>query len=88
MTFDELINKYHNRILVAKDKKAEVAAIIEEINGLVYSGNDYPISDEDKKRLLTSLQDELLKESFLIYSQDNKEHLELINQAIKMLEGK
>lgn len=88
MTLQELIKQYQNRILVAKDKKTVTAEIIKEINKLTYSSNNQPISDEDKKKILTGLQQELLNESFLVHAQDNKEHLELISQAIKMLGGK
>lgn len=88
MTINEIIKKYHDKILMAKDKKTIVAEIIDEINGLVYSETNSPISDEDKKKILAGLQNELLNESLLIHSQDNKEHLELISQAIQMLGGK
>lgn len=88
MTINEIIKKYHDKILMAKDKKTIVAEIIDEINGLVYSETNSPISDEDKKKILAGLQNELLNESILIHSQDNKEHLELISQAIQMLGGK
>ena len=88
MTINEIIKKYHDKILMAKDKKTIVAEIIDEINGLVYSETNSPISDEDKKKILAGLQNELRNESLLIHSQDNKEHLELISQAIQMLGGK
>ena len=88
MTINEIIKKYHDKILMAKDKKTIVAEIVDEINGLVYSETNSPISDEDKKKILAGLQNELLNESLLIHSQDNKEHLELISQAIQMLGGK
>lgn len=88
MTLDELIREYQTRILKALNKKAETAKIIQEINKLTYTETGKPISDWDKKKILIGLQQEILNESVLVHSQDNKEHLELINQAIKMLGGK
>lgn len=88
MTLNELIKEYQKRILGTLNKKAETAKIIQEINKLTYAETNKPITDDDKRKILSGLQHELLNESILIHSQDNKEHLELINQAIKMLGGK
>lgn len=88
MTLNELVKEYQKRILGSLNKKAETAKIIQEIDKLIYTETNKPITDEDKKKILSGLQNELLNESILVHSQDNKEHLELINQAIKMLGGK
>lgn len=88
MSLDELIRRYQKKIHEASDKKAETKKIIQEINTLTYTETNKPISDDDKKKILVKLQDELLYESVLFHSQDNKEHLELIAQAVKMLGGK
>lgn len=88
MTFEELIEKYRKRINSSIDKKVETEKIIKEIDSLTYSSNDKPISNADKRKLLTGLRKEILDETVLVYSQDNKDYLDLINQTIKMLEGK
>ena len=88
MTLNELVKEYQKRILGSLNKKAETAKIIQEIDKLIYTETNKPITDEDKRKILSGLQNELLNESILVHSQDNKEHLELINQAIKMLGGK
>ena len=88
MTIKQLIEQYQKRILVANDKKSVTAEIIKEINNLTYTESNLPIIVEDKKRILTSLRQEVITESHEIFAQDNKEHLELIDQAIKMLGGK
>ena len=88
MTIKQLIEQYQKRILVANDKKSVTAEIIKEINNLTYTESNLPISVEDKKRILTSLRQEVITESHEIFAQYNKEHLELIDQAIKMLGGK
>lgn len=88
MTLNELVKEYQKRILGSLNKKAETAKIIQEINKLTYTETNKPITDDDKRKILSGLQHELLNESILVHSQDNKEHLELINQANKMLGGK
>ena len=88
MTIKQLIEQYQKRILVANDKKSVTAEIIKVINNLTYTESNLPISVEDKKRILTSLRQEVITESHEIFAQDNKEHLALIDQAIKMLGGK
>ena len=88
MTINELIRDYKNRILIAKDKKAITRQILNEINNLTYSSDNSPISVADKKKILTGLHQELFTESVIVHSQDNSEHLELINQAINLLGGK
>ena len=87
MSIQELIDQYQKRIFTASDKKSVVAKIIKEINSLTYS-NDLPISDEDKKKILNALREEGILEHAERYAQDNTEHLELIDQALKMLGGK
>lgn len=88
MTIKQLIEQYQKRILIANDKKSVTAEIIKEINNLTYTESNLPISVEDKKKILTGLRQEVITESHEFFAQDNKEHLELIDQAIKMLGGK
>lgn len=87
MTFEELIKQLRSRIEMANDKKLELQKIIQEINNLTYASNHRLISNEDKRKILTALKQEVICESVLIHSLDNKEFLELIDQAIKMLGG-
>lgn len=86
MTFEELINSYRKRINNASDKKVETKRILEEINRL--SCNDEPITPEQKLKILEKLRETIITESVLVHAQDNNEHLELINLAIKELKGK
>lgn len=86
MTFDELINSYRKRINIASNKKEETAKILNEINHLTC--NDEPITEEQKLRILEKLRETIITESFLVHAQDNNDHLELINSAIKALKGK
>ena len=88
MTLQELIIKYRGKILASKDKKATTVEIIKEIEKLTYSANNQPISAQDKIKILDGLRKQILTESLEHFAQDNKEYLELINQAIKALGGK
>ena len=86
MTFEELINSYRNRINKASNKKEEVAKILNEINHLTCKHE--PITEEQKLRILEKLRETVINESVLVHAQDNNDHLELINSAIKALKGK
>ncbi len=88
MTLQELIVEYRGRILTSKDKRAATAEIIKEIDKLTYSSNSQPISVEDKIKILDGLRKQIITESLEHFAQDNKEYLELINQALKALGGK
>lgn len=88
MTLQELIAKYKGRILASKNKNATTAEIIKEIEKLTYSGTNLPISVQDKIKILDGLREQIFTESLEHFAQDNKEYLEMINQAIKALGGK
>lgn len=88
MTIKQIIDEYTKKIREANDKKTATAEVIKKINNLTYAENGITISDEDKKKILAGLSQELLNESCEIFAQDNKEYLELLNQAVKMLGGK
>lgn len=85
MPFEELVKQYQKRIVNAIDKKYEIQRIIQEINRLTYASSGQLISDKDKKKILVALKQEVICESVLVHSQDNKEFLESIDQAIKKL---
>ena len=81
MTHEQLIKEYLKRINEAKDKKYVTSQIINEINGLTYTNTRLPISNEDKKKILNGLRIIIITESQGFFAQDNKEHLDLIEQA-------
>ena len=88
MNIEELIKKYHLELKTSKDKKTTTAAIIKRVDSLIYTESKKPITITDKKRILTGLKQESLLESKKFFAQDNKDHLELIDQAISSLGGK
>ncbi|MEE1061729.1 MAG: hypothetical protein UH080_07950 [Ruminococcus sp.] len=89
MTFEELVKKYGEQILSAKDKKKETQKVIQKIDNLIYTESNQKISDEDKIRILNELRKEVtLLEHTAIFAQDNKDYLDLIDQTIKALGGK
>jgi len=59
-SFDELVKKYKQRIIVAKDKNAEIQNIILNIDDLIYSDTKKPLSDDDKLLLIRKLRESFL----------------------------
>lgn len=87
MTKEQLIKSYQQRINNATDKKSEVAKIIRDIQGLVYTESKKPISNSDKIEILEALQKNALLEHVEIFAQSNDDYTELLQQTIQMLKG-
>ena len=88
MSFDELVQKYKNRLTDASDKKLVLEIILREIDQLTYFETGALISREDKIHILESLRKEAIQESVIHFAQDNSEFLHLLDAAIKALGGK
>ena len=82
---DELTTEFKRRIDNAKNKNAEIHSIIKELITYI---NQKRLSIETSIQILESLKEELLLETVIVHSCDNKEHLELIDRAIRILKGK
>ena len=87
MTIQELIIKYKLRIKKASNKTAETRIILSEIDKLTYN-NGSNLTERDKLHILQELKKEVLLDSRHIFSQDNREYLDLIDGVIKALGGK
>jgi len=87
MTIQELIKEYKLKIIAASNKTAQTKIILSEIDKLSYE-NGIKITERDKLHILQELRREVLLESRHVFSQDNREYLDLIDGVIKALGGK
>ena len=81
--------KYARRIEASADPQAEVQAVANAINGLVYTSDNSPISAADKKLIVDLIEDELKQgpREGLVWIQkeaENKRYLQLV-QSLRLL---
>ena len=82
---DELTTEFKRRIDNTKNKNAEIHSIIKELITYI---NQKRLSIETSIQILESLKEELLLETVIVHSCDNKEHFDLIDRVIRILNGK
>ena len=57
MTRKERAESYLKRILTATNREAESTKILEELNGLIYSSNNEPLSEQDKLLIIEVIEE-------------------------------
>lgn len=87
---EEIAKQYVKKINRAFDKKKAAKEIVVEINELVYSKSDKPISSRDKEIIIKKMRDYLsgyrrVGNRRLIQDSDNKNYLELISYIKQQL---
>lgn len=91
--FLEIANGYALRLRTASDKTAEVEKIAGEINDLVYTSTNEPLSAAAKTRLVEMVQGELFDpqwrdpqgRTWILKESDNKRYLELVKALNNLL---
>lgn len=98
----ELINGYLSRIMNSSNKIGELQKVLDEIDTLVYSETQKPISDEYKNEIIKGIRDRLqplvveqrdfsekIQKSGRVYNAtDNSEIVDIINAVEARLKGK
>lgn len=91
-TFEELGATYSVRLRHSKDPFLTAQYILSEINKMVYSGTDMPISENDKVQILKQIQFHLMNQKvgdkvYLMKDSDNSHYISLVQYMLSTLKG-
>lgn len=91
-TIRDLAAEYRLRLQLSRDKQEEAKLIAKEIDNLVYSETNEPISYEDKVKIIKSISEvqDIRKGMFehrdVVLEHSNEEYMELVNMMLSEVE--